>query len=69
VGGEPRSINLLVKKGDVPGLKQLGISFSHQDQLSDPVLLLYEGERQYILRLRDGAVVQVNKEIVSAVEI
>lgn len=64
-GGQPRQVQLLVAKDDLPIAKALGISFQPNALLSDPIQLVYEGDKQYILRTSEDQIVQLDKDSVS----
>jgi hypothetical protein len=66
-GGRPRAVQLLIVKDATAATQQLGLSFSSNEQLSDPVGLLYESDEQYVLRLSNGRTATINKGIVAGV--
>lgn len=59
---------LLVAPEAVEGARMLGVVFSDAKQssglpeLSEPVRVLFEGDRTYVLRLNSGTIVQLSKE-------
>jgi hypothetical protein len=64
-GGRPHEVRLLVVKEGIPAARELGLSFPSKGQLSNPALLLYESDQQYVLRLPGNRVAVINKSLVS----
>jgi hypothetical protein len=65
-GGRPSTVQLLFDHGAVAGAKELGVPFSSQSDVSAPVQLAYEGSNSYVIRLPQGTIVQLDKDIVTA---
>jgi hypothetical protein len=66
-GGRPSTVQLLVKKDDVSGARELGIPVPKTKQLSDRVTLLYEGSDSYVLQLSGGKIVSIDKNMIAGV--
>ena len=67
------SIRLLIAPEAITGARQLGIAFpetkgSTSAQLSENLNLLYVGERMYLVRIKDGHIVQLSKDKVWGAE-
>jgi hypothetical protein len=62
-GGRPRTIRILVKEDHVAGAREIGLWIPKHGHLSDPVELVYEGDKNYVLRAKDERLVQINKEL------
>jgi hypothetical protein len=66
--GERSTIRLVVAPEAMQKAEELGLTFSGirngspSAQLSDPVQSLFEGDRTYVLRLKGGAIVHLNKD-------
>lgn len=62
------STRLLVAPEAIEGARMLGVVFSDGKrasglpELTEPVRVLFEGDRTYVLRLESGAIVQLSKE-------
>jgi len=68
-GGKPRSVQLLVDREALRGLKALGFKFCNDDQLSDTVAVLFEGENSFVVRQKGVPVVQIDRSAIRAVSV
>jgi hypothetical protein len=65
-GGRPSMVQFLFNHDAVAGAKALGIPFTSAGDLSAPVEMAYEGNQSYVVRLSEGAIVQLDKEMTNA---
>lgn len=63
-GGSPRQTQLLIDADAVASVTQVGLPFEASSNLSKPVVVLFEGTTMYLVRLDDGNVVQISKDLV-----
>lgn len=66
-GAKCHTVRLLISPDGVNGARKLGIDVGSSreekaPQLSEELCIIYEGEHSYALRLKNGIVVQINKD-------
>jgi hypothetical protein len=66
-GGQPRSVRILFDKDSIDGVRELGVPIAPRAHASLPVNLMYVGSETYVLELQGGQILQVNRDLVSAV--
>ena len=64
-GGRPQDTRLLLTQEALDGAKELGLPIAGTSRLTDQVKLMYEGSDSYVIRLDNGSIVQLKRNLVA----
>jgi hypothetical protein len=64
-GGRPQDTRLLLTKEALDGAKELGLPIAGTSRLTDQVKLMYEGSDSYVIRLNNGSIAQLKRNLVA----
>jgi hypothetical protein len=68
-GAKPHQAQLLFQKEAVDGAGELGIKIPNEKTLSEKLTVLFESESIIVIRLSEGRIIQLSKEMLQAIEI
>jgi hypothetical protein len=64
-GGRPQDTRLLLTEEALDGAKELGLPIAGTSRLTDQVKLMYEGSDSYVIRLDNGSIVQLKRNLIA----